>query len=72
MIVALDDRERSFDVALGPLGGAERPDPAAGRSLRELLAAAGEPPPPFTFEPDRLGADLEGWAEALRRHAVSP
>ena len=69
MIVALDDRERSFDIRLGPLHGAERPDPAAGDSLRDLLAAAGEDPPPFSFEPDRLEADLEPWAEALRRHA---
>src|SRR5215210_3999232 len=50
VIVALDDRERSFDVVLGPLGVAERPDPAAGRSLRELLASAGEDPPPFSFD----------------------
>jgi len=68
VIVALDDRERSFDVVLGPLGVAERPDPAAGRSLRELLARAGQDPPPFSFDSDRLEADLEQWAEALRRH----
>ena len=70
MIVALDDRERSFDIHLGALDGAERPDPAAGDSLRDLLAAAGEDPPPFSFEPDRLEADLEPWAEALSRHAA--
>jgi hypothetical protein len=34
-----------------------------------VLEAAGEHPPPFSFEPDRLEADLEPWAEALRRHA---
>ena len=70
MIVALDDRERSFDIHLGPLDGAERPDPAAGESLRDLLAAAGEDAPPFSFEPDRLEADLEPWAAALSRHAA--
>ncbi len=69
MIVALDDRERSFDIRLGPLEGAERPEPRAGRSLRDVLEAAGEHPPPFSFDPDRLEADLEPWAEALRRHA---
>jgi hypothetical protein len=69
VIVALDDRERSFDIRLGPLEGAERPEPHAGRSLRDVVEAAGEHPPPFSFEPDRLEADLEPWAEALRRHA---
>jgi hypothetical protein len=70
VIVALDDRERSFDIRLGALDGAERPDPGAGRSLRDLLADAGEEAPPFSFEPDRLQADLEPWAEALRRRAA--
>jgi FXSXX-COOH protein len=72
VIVALDDRERSFDIRLGPLDGAERPEPSAGRSLRDVLDAAGEHPPPFSFDPDRLKADLEPWAEALRRHAAGP
>jgi hypothetical protein len=72
VIVALDDRERSFDVRLGALDGAQRPDPGAGRSLRELLADAGEEPPPFSFEPDRLEADLEAWADALGRHGAAP
>ena len=70
MIVALDDRERSFDIHLGPLDGAERPDPATGNSLRDLLAAAGEDAPPFSFEPDHLEADLKPWAAALSRHAA--
>jgi hypothetical protein len=72
VVVALDERERSFDIRLGPLEGAERPDAAAGASLRDLLAAAGEDAPPFSFEPDRLEADLEPWADALRRHAAGP
>jgi hypothetical protein len=72
VIVALDERERSFDIVLGPLDGAERPDPAAGRSLRDLLSAANEDAPPFSFDPDGLEADLEPWAEALRRHAAGP
>ena len=66
----LDDRERSFDIRLGAHDGAERPEPRAGRSLRDVLEAAGEHPPPFSFEPDRLEADLEPWAAALRRHAA--
>ncbi len=70
MIVALDDRERSFDIRLGALDGAERPSPGAGRSLRDVLETAGEHPPPFSFDPERLEADLEPWAEALRRHAA--
>ena len=71
MIVALDDREPSFDIRLGALDGAERPGPGApARSLRDLLADAGEEAPPFSFEPDRLEAELEPWAEALRRHAA--
>jgi hypothetical protein len=70
VIVALDDRERSFDIRLGPLDGAERPEPGSGRSLCDVLEAAGEHPPPFSFDPDRLEADLEPWAEALRRHAA--
>jgi hypothetical protein len=70
--VALDDREQSFDIRLGPLDGGERPDAAAGASLRDLLEAAGEEAPPFSFEPDRLAADLEPWADALRRHAAGP
>jgi hypothetical protein len=72
VIVALDDRERSFDIHLGPLDGAERPDAKAGASLRDLLSAAGEDAPPFSFEPDRLEADLEPWADALRRHGAAP
>ncbi len=72
MLVALDDRERSFDIRLGPLGGGERPDAGAGASLRDLLAAAGEEAPPFSFQADRLEADLEPWADALRRHAAGP
>jgi hypothetical protein len=71
VIVALDDRERSFDIRLGPLDGVERPATAAGQSLRDVLEAAGEHPPPFSYEPDRLEADLEPWAEALRRHAAA-
>jgi hypothetical protein len=70
VIVALDDREQSFDIRLGSLDGAERPDAAAGASLRDLLAADGEEAPPFSFDPDRLEADLEPWADALRRHAA--
>jgi hypothetical protein len=70
VVVALDERERSFDVRLGALDGGERPEPGAGRSLRELLAEAGEEVPPLSFEPDRLAAELEPWAEALRRHAA--
>ena len=72
MVVTLDEREPSFDIRLGPLDGAERPGPEAGESLRDLLAAAGEDAPPFSFEPDRLEAELEPWADALRRHAASP
>jgi hypothetical protein len=72
VIVALDEREQTFDIRLGPLDGAERPDAKAGASLRDLLAAAGEEAPPFSFEPDRLEADLEPWADALRRHAPGP
>jgi hypothetical protein len=70
--VALDDRDQTFDIRLGPLDGAERPGAAAGASLRDLLAAAGEEAPPFSFDPDRLGSDLEPWADALRRHAAGP
>jgi hypothetical protein len=70
VIVALDDREQSFDIRFGPLEGAERPDAAAGASLRDLLVAAGEEPPPFSFDPHRLEAELEPWADALRRHAA--
>jgi hypothetical protein len=69
VVVALDDRERSFDIRLGPLEGGERPAAAAGQSLRDVLEAAGEHAPPFSWEPDRLEAELEPWAEALRRHA---
>ena len=72
MVVALDEREPSFDIRLGTLDGAERPGPDAGASLRELLADAGEEAPPFSFEPDRLEAELEPWADALRRHAAGP
>lgn len=72
MIVALDEREQSFDIRLGPLDGAERPDAKAGASLRDLLAAADEEAPPFSFEPDRLEADLEAWADALGRHGGAP
>jgi len=72
VVVALDEREPSFDIRLGPLDGAERPGPEAGASLRDLLAAAGEEAPPFSFEPDRLETELEPWADALRRHAAGP
>jgi hypothetical protein len=68
--VALDERAQTFDIRLGPLGDAERPEPGAGASLRDLLAAAGEEAPPFSFDPERLEADLEPWADALRRHAA--
>ena len=72
MVVALDEREPSFDIRLGLLDGAERPGPEAGASLRDLLAAAGEDAPPLSYEPDRLAAELEPWADALRRHAAGP
>ena len=72
MTVALDERAQTFDIRLGPLDGPERPDAAAGASLRDLLAAAAEEAPPFSFEPDRLEAELEPWADALRRHAAGP
>ena len=72
MVVTLDEREPSFDIRLGALDGAERPGPEAGESLRDLLAAAGEVAPPFSFQPDRLEAELEPWAGALRRHAAGP
>ena len=70
MVVALDEREPSFDIRLGALDGAERPGPEAGASLRDLLAAAGEEAPPFSFEPDRLEAELDA-AACLRGAGVS-
>jgi hypothetical protein len=68
VVVALDERARTFDVLLGALEGAERPEPGTGRSLRDALEAAGEDVPGFAFEPERLEEDLAAWAEALRRH----
>jgi hypothetical protein len=72
VVVTLDEREPRFEIRLGALDGTERPAPEAGESLRDLLAAAGEEVPPFSFEPDRLEAELEPWADALRRHAAGP
>jgi hypothetical protein len=78
----LDDRERVFNILLGPLVDGDLPpypivlerddEPVTWFPLWAILRSRGTAEPPFSFaEDERLDGELDAWAAALREHAGS-
>jgi hypothetical protein len=79
--VELDDRDRAFNVQLGPVVDGDLPpypifleradEPITWFPLWAVLRGRGSVEPPFTFAEDQhLDEELDAWAAALREHAA--
>jgi len=77
----LDDRDRAFNILLGPVLEGELPpypifleredEPVTWFPLWAILRGRGAAEPPFSFaEDERLDEELDAWADALRSHAA--
>jgi hypothetical protein len=80
--VELDNRDRAFNILLGPLVDGEIPpypiflerddEPLTWFPLWAILQSRGVEDPPFSFaEDEQLDAELSAWAAALRDHAAA-
>jgi hypothetical protein len=68
--VELDDRDRAFNIQLGPVVDGDLP-PVTWFPLWAVLRARGAPEPPFSFADDqRLDDELHAWAASLREQAT--
>jgi hypothetical protein len=78
--IELDDRDRAFNILVGPVVVGELPpypifleredEPVTWFPVWAILRGRGEPEPPFSFAQDeRLDDELDAWAAALREHA---
>ncbi len=79
--IELDDRDRAFNIQLGPLVDGDLPpypifleradEPITWFPLWAILRGRGADEPPFTFaEDEHLDQELETWGAALREHAA--